>query len=1388
MNATELARETSFMIDTGAALNIIKIRSIHPDTPLDPCDKIYLSGITPEKIGTLGSINAQIFGYPVTLHAVPNDFPIVQEGILGSEFLRGASKLDFKRKYILWQGIEIPFAQQETVVAPARSQSTFYVRVGNANHVTSGYVPRLFAGDGIYLGDAVVTNRDGRAYLRVINTNNTDKELIVPTIELREIETISKIGPYDDKKRPVISNDTHVLTYKTVNQIQKITNKEQKNYGLDGNKNDPLSVNPSRHKRAESPECPRGNKISTHSLRGDKDNLSPNDRKTNPPPTPSPTKPDKGKLEPLNFKGRRPSDAKQSPLFNKKPSQTPDGQTHPNIFSVSSVSRAIPNERVDKIKQNLRLEHLNREEREHVENLVEKHDDLFHLPNDLLTCTNKIAHKITTTDERPISTKQYRFPPVHKDEINKQINSLLDHKIIEPSESPYNSPLWIVPKKADSKGNKRWRMVIDYRTLNEKTIGDAYPLPNITEILDQLGSAKYFSVFDLASGFHQIPMHEPDAQKTAFSTPYGHYQFTRMPFGLKNAPATFQRLMDQVLCGLQGLELFVYLDDIVLYASSLREHEIKFKKLAERLKSANLKLQPDKCEFLRKEVTYLGHIISEDGVKPDPSKIKAVKEFPQPQNAKAIKQFLGLAGYYRRFIPNFSKTAKPLTDLLKKDAPFVWEKQQSEAFDLLRNSLCSQPLLQYPDFTQPFIVTTDASGYAIGGILSQGPIGRDLPIAYTSRLLNGAEKNYSTIEKELLAIVYSVHYFRPYLYGRKFMLITDHKPLKWLHSVKDPTSRLVRWRLKLAEYEYSVEYKAGKNNVNADALSRNPVLMISPSDRQENDGDTDSSHDSPSEREDSDTESDENISSANETDDIELTEQTNSEHTAEKPEFHHVKDNILMRKDNVVIFVTQRGEPCDKGAKLLSESDETIDLADGTLGRAKVISQTNRRIIALTIKERSTRTIDFEILKESFRSLLDVIIELDLNTISICQDNVAEVGWLEIKRMLTRMFSETNIKIIICTNFIQIPNVTKREGIIAENHSSAIGGHKGITKTYYRVKQRYHWPHMKREIENFVNNCRDCQLKKLVRVKPRQPMVLTDTPDAAFEKISMDIMGPLPTTPTENTYILTIQDLLTKYSLAIPLKTASAISVAQAFISEFICVYGAPKAVLTDQGTHFINSLMRIVARKFKITQFKTTAYRPQSNGSVERSHHVLWEYLKQFTSKNDWDEYLKLAAFSYNTSVHEGTKFTPYELVFGKLARVPSSDPPIGDSTNESYAEYLTTLFNRIRDTQSYARQNLIAAKERSKHYYDQRTQPRNFRIGKEAFLLKEPRKGKLSDQYLGPYTIVEILRNNNVKIDLGNGRTRVVHMDKLKLSKGTRPISRGKLRLDKENPPPRT
>ena len=281
--------------------------------------------------------------------------------------------------------------------------------------------------------------------------------------------------------------------------------------------------------------------------------------------------------------------------------------------------------------------------------------------------------------------------------------------------------------------------------------------------------------------------------------------------------------MDLTLTGLIETELVVYLDDIFIYANTLEEHEIKFNNLAERLRKANLHLKPDKCEFLRPEVGYLSHIIDKKGVRPDSKTIIAVKNVSVLKTQKNAKQFLGLAGNYRRFVNGFSKIASPLNQLLKKDIPFNWTEKQETAFDILKSKLCEEPLLQGPDFSQPFMLTTDASGFAIGGILSQGRIGKDKPIAYASRILIDTEKKYDTYEKEALDIIFCVTHFCSYLYGTKFTLVTDHQPLVWFRNSKDPCSRVLRWRLKLAEYDFDVVHKAGKMNVNADALSRNPI-------------------------------------------------------------------------------------------------------------------------------------------------------------------------------------------------------------------------------------------------------------------------------------------------------------------------------------------------------------------------------------------------------------------------------------------------------------------------------------------------------------------------------------------------------------------------------------
>ena len=478
------------------------------------------------------------------------------------------------------------------------------------------------------------------------------------------------------------------------------------------------------------------------------------------------------------------------------------------------------------IEHLLRTDHLNREEKNQLLKLCKRYNDIIYIEGEQLTFSNQIKHTINTTDDVPIYMKSYRYPYIHKQEVQDQISKMLEQGIIRQSYSPWSSPVWIVPKKSDASGKQKWRLVIDYRKVNEKTVSDRYPIPNITEILDKLGRCMYFTTLDLASGFHQIEMDPAHIPKTAFTVEGGHYEYLRMPFGLKNAPSTFQRVMDNVLKELVGKICLVYLDDIIIYSTSLQEHIESIKTVFDRLRSSNLKIQMDKCEFLRHEIAFLGHIITPEGTKPNPNKIQAIKNFPLPRTNKEIKSFLGLINYYRKFIKDLAKITKPLTNRLKKGADQTIDQTFIEAFETCKNLLTNNPILVHPDFSKPFIVTTDASNYAIGAVLSQGRVGSDKPISFASRTLSSSECNYSTIEKELLAIVWATKYFRPYLFGRKFLIVTDHKPLMWLMSLKEPNSKLVRWRLKLAEFEFEIVYKKGKANTNADALSR--IKLINP--------------------------------------------------------------------------------------------------------------------------------------------------------------------------------------------------------------------------------------------------------------------------------------------------------------------------------------------------------------------------------------------------------------------------------------------------------------------------------------------------------------------------------------------------------------------------------
>jgi hypothetical protein len=389
--------------------------------------------------------------------------------------------------------------------------------------------------------------------------------------------------------------------------------------------------------------------------------------------------------------------------------------------------------------------------------------------------------------------------------------------MVQHSNSSYSSATNLVKKKDGST-----RVTIDYRPLNNITIKDAFPLPNIENLFCLLSKAKYYSKFDLASGYYQIKMSPESRKYTVFACEFGLYEYLVMPMGLTNAPATFQRLMNEVLKDLIGIFCAVYLDDIIVFSHSLQDHVRHVNMIIERLATYALKVKLSKCELVKTDIEFLGHTISQGYISPNQHNTRAIKEKPRPTSIKDVQSFVSLASYYKKFIKNFAKIAKPLYECTSREQ-FEWSTKCETAFITLQEALTTNKVLALSDFSKPFKLETDACDYGVGAVLSQSIDGVERPIEYFSQHLSGAELNYSTSEKELYAIVLGVEYFKFYLYDKRFEVITNHLPLQWSCKIKQPAARLARWLIRLENYDFTIKYRKGKNHINADALSRWPI-------------------------------------------------------------------------------------------------------------------------------------------------------------------------------------------------------------------------------------------------------------------------------------------------------------------------------------------------------------------------------------------------------------------------------------------------------------------------------------------------------------------------------------------------------------------------------------
>lgn len=538
------------------------------------------------------------------------------------------------------------------------------------------------------------------------------------------------------------------------------------------------------------------------------------------------------KLSEVNYEIEAPGSSRKCRIFHinrLKPYHSKQGDPLAIVYEPVSVVVDVPPEDSDELGcqvpsdalgenfQNLEmlkssLDHLDVNKRKNVLNLIYSFSDLF---QDAPGRTNILNHDVDVGDASPVKQSPYRLNPVKLDLVSKEIEYMLKHDLIQPSVSPWSSPIVLV-KKADGK----FRMCVDYRKVNSNTKNDSFPLPRIDDCLDRIGSAKFITKLDLLKGYWQVPLSDRAREISAFVTPFGLYECKVMPFGMKNAACTFQRLMNRVICGLEGTE--IYIDDLVVYSNDWDTHMLRLRKVFEALRSAGLVVNLAKCELGQAKVCYLGHEVGLGQVAPKQANLEAIISLKRPGNVREVRRVLGMTGYYRRFVRNYSDLAQPLTSLLEKGKKFLWSDRCEESFNKLKSVLITNPILTCPDFQKPLIIAVDASDVGIGGVLFQRKEDGVHPVSYYSKKLLAAERRYSTIEKEALSLVRALNHFKPYVTNFSFPveIWTDHNPLVFIERMKGANQRILRWALFLQEFNLIIKHVKGTDNKIPDALSR----------------------------------------------------------------------------------------------------------------------------------------------------------------------------------------------------------------------------------------------------------------------------------------------------------------------------------------------------------------------------------------------------------------------------------------------------------------------------------------------------------------------------------------------------------------------------------------
>ena len=1097
---------------------------------------------------------------------------------------------------------------------------------------------------------------------------------------------------------------------------------------------------------------------------------------------------------------------------------------------------------------------LNEEQKMKSREFILKNANLFSKDDGDLGRTNIVEHTIDTGDSKPIKLPPYRIPLAKRLAAEKEIAKMAEQGIIEPSTGPWSSPILMVMKPDNT-----IRFCCDYRKLNSVTRKDSQPLPRIDDTLDALAGSKWFSTLDLKSGFWQVGVAEKDREKTAFSIHGSElWQFKVMPFGLCNSPATFERLMEKVLSRLTWRKCLLFIDDIIVYSKTFDEHIENLDKVFERLREAKLKLSPQKCVLFQKQVSFLGHTISENGVSTDPKKIQDVINWPTPKNVKEVRSFLGLCSYYRKFVENFSTIAKPMHKLTEKNVTFKWTPECETAFEKLKTALVSSPILSYPQNEGIFILDTDASNVGMGAVLSQVQNEQEKVICYFSKCFSKPERNYCVTRRELLAIVMAVKQFHHYLLGRHFVIRSDHGALRWLLNFKKPEGQIARWMEQLAMYDYSIQHRAGKIHNNADSLSRRPCenckycervdLKYENSDKetrtnsvvrvrlndedvmkgtrsvgdvsenlQDGTGTSDNVAGVSCINVDSDKtvilkcDLDEKLEHGDRNSNKEVVisfEQAKTGISNELPPLNQesgaecVKEigvSSIANIGHLTLVADHRIFPRDTNVKEASSelnlnSNSDLDSNDD-LNLDSNIESSSYQIQLYTLrsgKERdgigqiSLSTVNLDLLKKLQRSdsVIGKIVTWKEQNVKPKWSDIAQYSvelkfyWNRLdsmvleKEILYRKFESTNDK---SYNLQIVLPKEMRNLVLKELHDSPTGGHLGVKKTIQRVKLRFFWYGLSKDVEKWCKKCDICASRKMPSKKPKFSMKQYNV-GAPIERVALDIVGPLPKSKRGNKYILVACDYFTKWTEAWPMKNLEAKTVARKFVNHFVTKFGVPRQIHTDQGSNFESQLFKEMCTVLGSEKTRTTAFRPQSDGLAERANRTIQNILSSYVNanQNDWDEFLPLVTMGYNSSVQASTGFSPSKMMYGREMTLPL-DLIFGKPESEALKYdtcYVTDLSDNIDQIHDIARRKLKLSSDVQKKSYDHKIYENRYDEGDLVWYYDQNRgkNRKLNRPWKGPCKIIKRLNDVIYKIHLGGkSKPKIVHHDRLKPYNGS-------------------